>query len=422
MSRVIAIVDTYSPTEILADQFRASGAELVRVQSTKEVPPAYRGHSDTSNYLDNVIHQGDLAATVRAVSAHNPEAVVPGGEIGVEFTDVLTDQLGLPGNGTKLSEARRNKFIMIETVRRAGLDTANQILVRETEDLVEWHRKIGGRIVVKPLRSAGNDNVAFCDTPANSAAALTRILAADDVFSMRNDAAVAQEYLRGTEYMFNTVSRDGIHRICEVWSTSRVSANGVVDLTAASFLMPHKNPIKEDAGGYVCDVLDAVGIRNGPAHLELRMTKRGPVLIEVAARICGAHLPLYAQLARGGSQLEWTVNAYLQPQRFVIDPEEPTDGRFCASVGFVSSVEGIFDGFRSLELIKELESFYKLEYLVRPGETLHRTVNDSTYAMAVILMHEDQEAVLRDANTLRHLDGPQLYKLRAYGPSGGCVA
>jgi hypothetical protein len=104
MSRVIAIVDTYSPTEILADQFRASGAELVRVQSTKEVPPAYRGHSDTSNYLDNVIHQGDLAATVRAVSAHNPEAVVPGGEIGVEFTDVLTDQLGLPGNGTNLAK------------------------------------------------------------------------------------------------------------------------------------------------------------------------------------------------------------------------------------------------------------------------------------------------------------------------------
>ena len=38
-----------------------------------------------------------------------------------------------------------------------------------------------------------------------------------------------------------------------------------------------------------------------------------------------------------------------------------------------------------------------------------RTVDDMTYTGSALLVHETEEAVLRDANTMRFLDGAGLY-------------
>jgi len=47
-------------------------------------------------------------------------AVIPGAETGVELADQLSFHLGLRTNGIEKSLARRNKYIMGETVRDAG--------------------------------------------------------------------------------------------------------------------------------------------------------------------------------------------------------------------------------------------------------------------------------------------------------------
>jgi len=417
---VVAIVDSYAPTKALADEFVRAGAALVRVQSTPEVPGAYRGPFDLSGYLDNIVHRGDLTATVDAVAAHRVDAVVPGGEVGVEFTDVLSEKLGLPTNGTMLSSARRDKYVMVEAVRAAGLTVARQCLVHDAQTLLDWHRDVGGRVVVKPLRSAGGDGVHFCDTPEQSAAAFEDIANSDNLFSAANEGAVAQEYLRGTEYMVNTVSRDGRHRVCEVWRTTRIAANGVLDLSDTVYLMSRTGPLQDQLAGYAFQVLDALGVRHGPAHVEVKLVGGQPVLVEVGARICGANLPYYAQRAHGSSQLDWTVEAYLRPQRFHarIDDPDPA-GAYCAFVGLVSPVEGVLKGYPHLDAIRAMESFADLRVGVQPGQRLRRTVNDLTYPVFVVLMHESEETVLRDANTLRYLDGPGFYELLPDGDSDG---
>ncbi len=170
-----------------------------------------------------------LSETVAAVAAHRPVAVVAAGEYGVELADALSEELGVPTNGRQLSPARRNKFVMIETVRAAGLRAARQKLVEDERALVDWHREVGGRGVVKPLRSAANDGVTVCDTPEESAAALRGILTATTVFSETNTAAVVQEYLVGGEYVVDTVSRDGPHRATDVWKYSKMTVPAVRD-------------------------------------------------------------------------------------------------------------------------------------------------------------------------------------------------
>ncbi|MFE5511745.1 ATP-grasp domain-containing protein [Streptomyces sp. NPDC056529] len=407
---VVVIVDSYGLSKIVSDEFQKRGAVMVRVQSTPEVPAAYRGAFDLSEYADNIIHRGDLDETARAVAAHRPVAVVAGGEIGVELADALSERLGLPTNGTELSAARRDKYVMVETVKRAGVPGAHQLLVHDQAELSAWHEEFGGRIVLKPLRSAAGNGVFFCDTPEQSAAAFARISGQENVFSERNDGAVAQEYLRGTEYMVNTVSRDGVHRVCEIWRTTRITANGVADLSDTVYLMPRRGPVQERLTEYAGQVLDALGILHGPAHVEIKLTASGPVLVEMGARVCGANLPYYAQLAHGASQLDWTVEAYLNPEGFLAThADETPEGRFCAFVGLVSPVAGTLVGYRGLEALRELESFADMRVYAQPGGRIARTVDDLTYPAVVVLMHDSEETVLRDANTIRYLDGPSFY-------------
>ncbi|CAN0568388.1 unnamed protein product, partial [Laminaria digitata] len=41
-----------------------------------------------------------------------------------------------------------------------------------------------------------------------------------------NEGALVQEYLDGTEYVVDTVSRGGVHRLCAIWEYDKRSVNG----------------------------------------------------------------------------------------------------------------------------------------------------------------------------------------------------
>jgi biotin carboxylase len=358
------------------------------------------------------VHEGDLDQTLKKIAPYRPAAVMAGGEYGATFADVLSEALGLPSNGTLLSEARRDNTAMVEAVRAAGPLTPQQLRAETEAELVYWHRETGGRIVVKPLRSAGGEGVWFCDTPQESAEAFRLLIGSDDLFSETNTAVLAQEYLVGTEYIVNTVSLDGRHHATDIWRSSRSSVNGITDLLGACYIVPRRGEVQDALVHYAFAVLDALGIRHGPAHVELKITPQGACLIEAGARLPGGDLPYHAQLATGESQLDWAVDAYVRPQRFLARWGEPYEiDRYFAWVELISPVAGKLVRYSGLDRIKSMESFWEMWELARPGDRIVPTVDDTSYPVIVNLMHEVEEIVHRDMGTIRYLDGVGFYEI-----------
>ncbi|GGQ68119.1 ATP-grasp domain-containing protein [Couchioplanes azureus] len=411
-SRTVVLVDPYAPSRRVPPVFHQAGYQVVRVQSTPERPLVYQGTLDLSPYAANIVHDGDLDATLAAVRAHDPVAVVASGEIGVEFADLLATELGLPNNGTALSVARRDKYVQIETLRAAGLRATRQLLVTDAEQLAAWHAELGGRIVVKPIRSAAGDGVHFCSTPAESVAAYRKLLDSENIFSRRNEGVVAQEYLVGGEYVVDTVSCDGRHHVTDMWKYEKLTANGIVDLTCGVRLLPRHGAVQEALVPYAFQVLDALGIRYGAAHLEIKLTPDGPCLVEVGARMAGLDLPGFCQPALGEGQLEWIVDAYTRPERFA--ERAGTDyeiKQHVVSAWAVSTVEAPLKSYPMMGVIEGLESLYDIRPVVSPGGRLRRTVDDLSTPLIVNLMHPVEEVVDRDFGTFRYLDGPAFYEL-----------
>lgn len=414
----VAIVDCRPAAQDLVQEFIRQGYACLHVQSTPFVPGGTRERGyRRADFIADIVHEGELDRTLAAVAAFAPSAVAAGSAAGGPFADLLADSLGLPGNTMTLCQERRDGYRAVETVRLAGLHAVRQVRVHGERQVAEWQRELGRRVVVKSLPGEGTPvRVAYCDTPEQAVAAYRSLAGARSPMRRREVRAVAQEYLPGTEYTLTTVSRDGLHRVCEVWRSSRLSANDVPDLCGALSLLGADAPEVGPLGDFARQVLDALGVRHGPAHLEVRTTPLGPCLLAAGAGLPGARLTgslaATARLAAGESQVEWAVDAYLRPERFArraVLPYRPL--RYCALVGMVSPVAGVLRSYRGLNRVRELESFHELAFAVRPGEQLRRTVDSRTVPLRVTLRHDVGETVQRDLHTLRHLDGAGMYEV-----------
>ncbi|SHF60108.1 ATP-grasp domain-containing protein [Streptoalloteichus hindustanus] len=404
------MVDVYAPTLALAEAFRDAGVSVVRVQSTREAPPVYGRHPDLALFADNIVHEGDFDATRDAVAKHRPEVVITGGETGVELADQLSEALGLVTNGTRHSAARRDKFRQNETLRAAGLRSTRQLLVTDEDALRAWHAEIGGRVVVKPIRSAGNDGVTFCDTPEESVAAYRAVAGSTNIFAVRNEGVVAQEYLTGTEFAVNTVSCAGHHRVTDIWQYAKMTVNGVVNRHSGVFSTPVDDV--PELVAYAFAVLDALGVGHGPAHLEIMSTVDGPCLVEAGIRLCGGGAAQYAQLAGGESQLEWTVAAYLEPERFLAEYQRPHRvDKHVVMAYLTSPVEGVLESYPLLDEVRALPSFHQAHIGVRPGQRLPKTVDDCTEPMMIGLAHPVAQVVADDFRAVNYLDGRGFYQV-----------
>lgn len=90
----------------------------------------------------------------------------------------------------------------------------------------------------------------------------------------------------------------------------------------SSTLVDPEDPVVDVLFSYVCQVLDATGVRNGPAHVEVMITDDGPRLIEIGARLAGAEQQELSFLgARESQSPEWSATEWMMTR-----PSDATPG------------------------------------------------------------------------------------------------
>jgi hypothetical protein len=127
----VVVVDPFSTGAHLALAFARKGVKIVKVLSIWDSPVAsLLPEGVTVEFCATIQHNDqeedqDAAtnATLKALCELPFEilAVVPGAETGVELADRLSHRMRLRSNGEVGSLARRNKYLMGEAVRRAGI-------------------------------------------------------------------------------------------------------------------------------------------------------------------------------------------------------------------------------------------------------------------------------------------------------------
>jgi len=398
------VVDAYSTGARLAPRFAAAGLPVVHVQSSPVLPEFYARAFRAGDFVENVVHEGDLEATAARVAAHDPAFVVVGAEPGVPLADALSERLGLPSNGSALSAARRDKNAMSEALRAAGLRTAAALKTGEAAAAVAWAAERGGAaVVVKPLDSAGTDGVVICRDAAAIEAAFAASLGRPNALRGANEELLVQELLEGTQLFVNSVSWEGVHHVSEVWRDNKLrrGANFVYDYEE---LLPRHGSQQDQVVPYVEAVLDALGIRFGPAHTEVMLTDTGPVLVESGARMHGS-VPDEIVDRCTPSHQTLTAAAYLDPAsvaRRAARPYELAAGAYC--VMLISQHEGTIVSDAGLREVEALPAFAGTISMLGPGDQLKRTIDLFSCPGIIYLVDPNPDRLKADYTRIRELD------------------
>ncbi|MFB7339467.1 ATP-grasp domain-containing protein [Streptomyces hydrogenans] len=413
------IVDGYSSGTFLPPAFARLGVDVVHVHSSAE-PMASMLQPDPAAYRDSHRCPADDPAAVErtadALAALGPVAVLAGQEPGVPLADALSERLGLATNGTALSAARRDKYEMIEALRRAGVRCAEQYKSDDPQALADWAERNGGYpVVVKPLSSASTDHVYRCHDAAEVLAAARAVLGSTDIFDRPNGEALVQSFLDGTEYIVDTVSVAGERYVCGVWEYEKTVLPGgrnVYDLDV--LLDPDAEPVPRLIA-YVDSVLEALGIVHGPAHAEVILTPEGPALVEIGARLNGNMNPGFHDRCLGANQADLTALAYARPQEF-LDRYAGRVYRPLAAAAVHSTrteADGVVESVDTavVDRIAALPSVHLVGVKLGPGKRIRPTADLLTSPLRIFLTAPGMDAVRADRAAIQELKDA-VYRVR----------
>lgn len=352
--------------------------------------------------------------------------VFPGCEPGVELADQIAEALKMPSaNGTKLAPARKDKAVMQDRLRECGLPAAEQIRSSNLAELSAWAQaRAQWPLVAKPVGSSGSDGVFFCNGMEDLGAAHAEVVGKMNPNGQVNADIVLQEFLAGTEYIVDTVSYAGQHICCAIWVYTKRKGtpwNPTCIVSEGNRLLPASGEIQDQLVSYVFSVLTAVGLKYGPCHTEVMLTPRGPILVEVNARLHGLQGPHLIGLATGTSQQKYAVDAIVGGGRLItqqMEASRPERWRYpmqkaCLQMVLISPVEG----YLMTSIIKDIEemqlpSVVEVLPSLQKGQYLRQTCDLNTAAGYVLLVHESGTQLEQDVKRIRAAEeSGSLYRI-----------
>lgn len=418
----VLIVDAYSSGSLLAPELIAQGYNIVHVHG-KGTPLDFQTASfHAKNFSADFAHQGNWAALVEWVRQQAPRAILAGSESGVLLADQLAaefhEELGVPSNG--IDVARRDKYFMAEKLRSAGIPAVMQMKTREVTHALSWIRAkklFPGKVVVKPIMSAGGMGVHICNSEAEVLAAFDTLLDKENGYRIMNSEILVQEFLDGEEYVVNTVSAGGIHTVSEIWLYHKKANDEGRWIYDHDRLLPFKGDLAYDLSAYVFRVLDALGIATGWGHAEVKMTRRGPVLVEIGARMMGSLQPRLAKDALGINEVDLGIEAFLYPENFYRHGMGYDMKKGAALVTLNNPYPWArLNGSEMNEAIRALPGYQRHSF-AKPDGTLVPKSNDLHAAIGQVeLVHEDPKVLDASIATLHQWEAEGRFLTPAPAP------
>jgi hypothetical protein len=399
--KLAVIVDPFSTGQEYPGAFRDAGWSPVAVLTSATVPAALLPSWHPENFDQVHVFGGDVAALAAELRAWAPGCLIPGGESGVLLADALVE-LVLPGRGNVagLATSRRDKWEMVQALARSGVPHLRQVCTDDPDVVSRWLGETGvgsRRLVLKPPKSGGTDNVHFVSAGDDWRPAFDSILGHVNRLDLVNDAVLVSEFAEGTEFLVDSYSVDGRHGlvdVCRYTKGTRGDRIGIYD--CVEFLSPD-DPGVLAVWPYTQRVLDAVGIRNGCGHAEVMLTPDGPRLIEVGARPAGGGHQLISDLATGDNHIKRTVAHWVS-------------GAFKPSYRLIQYLRGVFISspragiWRNAEIFDQVESlptFYAKNFPYGTGDIVPATEDLFTFLAWVIVTSPHRRAVDADYRRIK---------------------
>lgn len=371
------------------------GLRVVLVQHRDRLLPGQAETADALLLIDYLDHDVALPLISAAHEVYQFTAVVSLVDQAMELVGRINDMLDLGGTSYEVSHRFVDKSAMRAWLDKSGFEDVAAREVASAEELRDFADRCGYPVVLKPVDGTGSRGVLRIDGPLQVDAAWRESVS----LRQRDDLPmakfypvtrfIAEEYIDGPEFSVEGFSFDGRHIIVTI--TDKLS-EGVVEIGHAqpAALTPADEAALER---HVVEFLDVMGLRDGVSCTEIKLSSKGPRIIEGHNRAPGDRLMDLMIAVFGVDLEEYAVGWPFRRVTALVQRPEPARSaatRFLkAEPGRVVAVEGV-DEVRAHPDVIGVDVEVRVgdlvspmnDNFVRPGQVLV-TATDTAAAVAL---------------------------------------
>lgn len=219
----------------------------------------------------------------------------------------VSETLGLHGISYDTAVKATDKYEMIKAFEENNVPAPWFYLIKNVKELNQLKDKLSYPCIMKPTDNAGSHGVVKIHSYEE--------LLNNYEYSQKNSRqgnVIVEEYLDGQEVSVEIMVVDGVVNILQITDKFTTDAPYFVE-------MGHSQPSRLDIDiqNQIRDVAEracnAIGINQGPAHVEMKVTSQfGPKMIELGARMGGDNITTHlVPLSTGIDMVESTIRIAL---------------------------------------------------------------------------------------------------------------
>lgn len=314
----------------------------------------------------------DIAATVKFAlenkERYNIKAAFAGADVPVEVANI-TAALGLPGIPVEVAERSHNKALMKERWLRDGIPTPLAIEVSTLKEATDALKQIGLPAMVKAIDNAASRGSKKIVSESELEDALANAKAASTT-----SRALIEQYITGSEQSVETIVWNGRHYHCGM--ADRQFGYHPYHIETA-----HVDPseLPEQTQRRIYEVVDAaadsLGINFGPAKADMMLTDKGPIIIEMPARLSGGfHSQYTTPLSTGRDPIRAVMEISLgrKLDESLINPSK-SNVAVCSGIfpppGRLQAVHGV-------DAAREIKGVEQILITKKPGDVIEPLIDN----------------------------------------------
>lgn len=294
----------------------------------------------------------------------------------------VNEELGLCGIDRTTAINATDKIAMLKCFKRFDLPSPDYFVIKS--NLNKGKNKFSYPCILKPADNSASRGVSLVNSDAEFEAKYTY----SKKFSHSGDVLV-EEYMQGPEVSVEVL----------VWqeNVSIISVTDKITTGAPYFVeMGHKEPsaLPQNSVAEIeklaADAVRAVGVRNGQGHVEIILTKEGPKLIELGARLGGDFITSdLVPLSTGVDMLKETLH--------IACGEIPDIGKKYlkgSAILFIKAKKGIIKKIEGINSALKIKGVKRIELFKNVGDKSVEIHNSLDRIGCVIAQSESAEGAL----------------------------
>lgn len=235
-------------------------------------------------YADVFFHIStiDTEGILRTAQSFQPNGIMTlATDMPMRAIAVTTRELGLPGISLDTAIKSTDKGEMIKAFKENSVECPWFYIATNQDQFSEIKKSLTYPCIIKPTDNSGSRGVMVVHhaSEIDNAYQYSRN-------SSRGGAVIIEEFLMGNEVSVEAMALQGKVHILAVTDKTTTGAPYFVEMGHSQpSVLPANDLLK--IKDLATRAVQAVGIETGPAHVEIMLTKEGPKMIELGARMGG---------------------------------------------------------------------------------------------------------------------------------------